>query len=105
MKVASPINTSKGWVHQTSARMVSPNDRRGSAVVSFIDYLLLLPAASPFSMLPNYRNIPQIGEPLRLPDTGSDARPIAAAAGNSRRFASVEVRHSLGQVRGQNVVG
>src|SRR6266496_6314909 len=55
MKVDNPIKTSSGWSHQTSARIVSPNERRGSAVVPFIRRPLPQLAASPFSTLPNYR--------------------------------------------------
>src|SRR4030095_4609335 len=55
MKIDNPRKTRSGFSHQTSGRIVSPNERRGSAVVPFIRRRLLPLAASLFSMLPNCR--------------------------------------------------
>src|SRR5207244_10153180 len=53
MNVDNPRKTRSGCSHQTSGRVVSPNDRRGNAAVPFISRPLLQLAAWPFSMLPN----------------------------------------------------
>src|SRR5207248_6655375 len=65
MNVDKPKNTSSGCSHQTSARVVSPNDRRGSVTVGvpFIGRSLLQLEASLSSTLPScpeHSRVPQI---------------------------------------------
>src|SRR5205809_1270332 len=54
MKIDNPIKTRSGCIHQTSARIVCPNERRGNAAVSFTGRRLLPRVVLLFSTLPNY---------------------------------------------------
>ena len=44
MKVYNPRKTSSGCVHHTSARIVSPNYRRGMVISAFVILVIELPA-------------------------------------------------------------
>src|SRR5438105_5188629 len=66
MKLDNPRNTRRGCVHQTSGRIVCPNERRGMLTSApFICRQLLHLRNLPFSTLPNFpahskdcRNLP-----------------------------------------------
>src|SRR4029077_354766 len=111
MKVDNPRKTSSGCVHQTSARIVSPNERRGSVAVvdPFIRRSLLPRESSLFSTLPSCpahsrvrRNLPLSKCSQRCwRDNHFRNKPQLVSLNRVRRFACEAQAEKCGAHRGR----
>src|SRR5881227_788988 len=97
------MKTKNGWIHQTSARIVSPNERRGVATSAGFIVRPLLQWRSPlFSTLPNYQEhskalqiLPVLEYSWRCsPDNRSRNRPRSVSHDRVRRSAFIQLVHS-----------